>query len=83
MIIKVKELCWVDCINEEDEENEERLTAIRIVIYESKKDNLKDAFNDYCSDNFDSDNIIESEDKFDGGCLDVIKYLSVEECENY
>lgn len=80
MIIKVVELCSVDYIHEGDEnENNENLTAKRIVIYESSKDTLLEAFKDYDSDNFDTDNIIRSEDKFDGQCLDTVKYLSVEE----
>lgn len=78
MIIKIRELCWVDCINESNENEGENLKAERIVIYETNKNNLKEAFKDY-EENFDCDNILECEDMFDGGCLDIIKTISVED----
>ena len=83
MIIEVKELCWVEYIKEEDmdEENSEKLTAVRTVIYQSKKETLLEAFKDYDSKNFDTDNIINSDDEFEGECLDLVKYLSVSEVE--
>lgn len=80
MLIKVRELCLVDCINEKDKNEYEDLKAERIVIYESEKNNLLEAFTDY-EENFDSDNIIENEDLFDGECLDTLKIISVEEVE--
>lgn len=72
MIIRVVELCLC----------EEGLTAIREVVYESPKDTLLEAFKNYDSDEFDSNNIISSNDAFEGDCLEVIKYLLVEEVFN-
>lgn len=72
MTIKVTELCLVES------ENFDETTGLRTVVYNSPKDTLLEAFSDY-NENFDSDNIISSDDDFEGGCLDTIKYLSVEE----
>lgn len=81
MLISVRELCWVDYIKESEieKETDEKLTAIRTVIYQSTKDTLLEAFKDYCSNNFNTDNIVSSNDEFEGCCLDTIKYISVEE----
>ena len=81
MIIKVIELCMVDYIKEDDQKSNEELTATREVIYNSKKNTLVEAFQDYDSNNFDFDNVIQSNDNFDGECLDLVKYISVEEIE--
>lgn len=81
MIIKVVELCLVDCINEENEGKEgAELKAKRTVVYDSPKDTLLEAFKDY-DENLESDNIIQAHDDFDGQCLDFIKYISIEEVE--
>lgn len=82
MLIEVAELCHVDCIHEENAEKEELeyLTAIRTVLYQSPEDTLLEAFKDYDS-NFNTDNIVSSNDEFDGGCLDTIKYISISEVE--
>lgn len=71
MLIEVKELCVVEI-------NEEETTAIRTVVYESDKDNLLEAFNDY-AENFDIDNVIICNDEFEGECLDIVKCVSVKE----
>lgn len=84
MIIKVTELCWVDYIKEDimEKENNEKLTATRTVIYESVQNTLLDAFQDY-DKNFNINNVLQSNDDFDGQCLDTLKYIAVEEIENY
>lgn len=71
MEICVKELCLID-----------GGTGIRVVIYKSDKKNLFEAFKDY-HNNFDSDFILQSEDYFDGDCLDILDYISVETMEDY
>lgn len=85
MVIKVKELCWVSYIKEEDmeKESDEKVTAVRTVIYNSPKDTILEAFQDYDSESFDCDNIIQANDEFEGECLDLVKYISVEEVEEY
>lgn len=61
--IKVIEKCDVD--GSERNENE----GLRIVYYNSPKDTLLQALEDY-ENNFDSDNIYETYDEFDGECQD-------------
>ncbi|OSA95747.1 UNVERIFIED_ORG: hypothetical protein B2H93_04815 [Clostridium botulinum] len=60
MKIEIIEKCEID--------SDEKI-GIRIVIYKSAKNNLKDALEDY-EKKFDSDNICNSYDEFDGECLD-------------
>ncbi|MEK3955704.1 MULTISPECIES: hypothetical protein [unclassified Psychrobacillus] len=82
MKIKIKELCLVDYIKEEEMEKEhgEELMSVRTVIYSSQKETLLEAFQEYHND-FDIDNVIQSNDEFDGECNGFVKYLSVEEWE--
>lgn len=76
MILYIEELCEVDYINEDDEEEEieKRQFAKRSYYYESQKDNLYDAILDF-EQNFDSDNLYHNEDDFDGCCLDSVVTL--------
>lgn len=62
MIIKVIELCEVEPYEDG------KVEGLRTIIYESSKETLLEAHIDF-EENFDSDNIIKSEDNFDGECL--------------
>lgn len=69
MIIKVRILCEVE---------DDCKVAIRTEEYLAKGDTLLEAFQDY-SNNWDVDNVLDCWDDFEGGCLNEIKVLSVEE----
>ena len=60
MVLQIIEECDVE---------DQLTTGIRKVLYESDKENLLEALNDY-ENNFNSDRVIESEDFFDGTCMD-------------
>lgn len=77
MNIKIKELCEVDYIVITDP-NTKPVPSIRTIVYDSDKNTLLEAFEDY-QNNFDIDKVIDCNDEFDGGCLDVVKILSVAE----
>lgn len=77
MIIVITELCEVDYIDEERPDDGPHF-AKRIVHYDSDKDNLIDAFHDY-DDHFDCDRILDCTDEFDGTCLNLVRYLKIEE----
>ena len=78
MIIKIKELCEVEYIDERDTDAKGANLAIRKIEYDSDKKTLLEAFKQF-ENNFDIDKVIDCEDEFDGECLDTIKTLSVEE----
>ena len=84
MTIEVVELCVVSYINENDPETQkdEKRLAKRTVVYDSPKESLLEAFQDYNSENFNIDNVVEANDEFEGECLDLVKYLSVKEVES-
>lgn len=63
MEIIVTELCDVEPYEDGITKGE------RVIHYEAKGETLLESFNDYVK-NFDSDNIINSEDMFDGACLE-------------
>ena len=78
MIIKIKELCEVEYIDERDSDAKGTNLAIRKIEYDSDKETLLEAFEQF-ENNFDIDNVVDCDDEFDGECLDTIKTLSVEE----
>lgn len=69
MILKITERC----LTKDDNDNE--YYGMRIYTYRSSKEDFLEAINDL-ETNFDSDNIIDSEDDFPNECLnsDVIRY---------
>lgn len=78
MTIEVKELCEVDYIHEDDIKTDEPIYAIRTVQYETNKESLLEAFEEY-ENAFDMDKMIDCSDEFDGECQNTIKTLSVKE----
>ena len=73
--IVVEELCSISpCGGDGD-----RVEGVRTVVYQSSKPTLLEAFEEYAGEGFDSDNIVRSDDDFEGKCLDTMRYLSVRE----
>ena len=74
MIIKVTENCLTQ------DENEKEFYALRVYEYETNKNTFKEAVIDL-ETNWNSDNVLSSEDEFEGDCLDssVIKVEIIEQ----
>lgn len=80
MRIKVEEKCETDFndIELEDFEQNRDTQSYRTIVYNSPKNTLLEAFQDYIT-NFDSNRIINFHNEFDGNCIKTLKYLSVSE----
>ena len=76
LILKITERCEVSYINEDtyNYDKEKEYISLRNYLYESHKDNFEEAVVDFIN-NFDSNNIYNCHDEFDGECLnsEVIK----------
>lgn len=79
MVIRVFEKCWID----EDLDGKKKY-GLREYTYDSPSDTFARAVSDL-ENNFDSDNIIESNDYFEDDCLDsiVIRVEIAEEMDKF
>lgn len=71
MKLKIVEKCKIE---------DRDIEGIRIVYYKSSKKTLLDALNDY-TNNFDSNNVHDTYDKFEGKCLSSRAVEVLELCQ--
>lgn len=77
MYIRVRELCeWYDFKNKRTRQN-----GVRTYVYHADADNIYDAIHEIRY-SFDSDNVVEDYDDFDGSCQDS-EVIGFEVAEGY